>query len=165
MKKLLFITVLILAFSCSKKNQYKELSDDINEIYTLENEIYTKLEEITKAIYKDPSNKSLVNEYINYDLSKIIVLNNKFKEKWSKVEFKDTGDNVIKLACSKVKNKFPEYVEGLHGLVVKNQNNMKKATAPLDIEMLSIYYGINKSANFKNHKTQLEACMMASEQK
>ena len=148
MKKLLFITVLILAFSCSKKNQYKELSDDINEIYTLENEIYTKLEEITKAIYKDPSNKSLVNEYINYDLSKIIVLNNKFKEKWSKV-----------------KNKFPEYVEGLHGLVVKNQNNMKKATAPLDIEMLSIYYGINKSANFKNHKTQLEACMMASEQK
>ncbi len=56
-------------------------------------------------------------------------------------------------------------MEGLHGLVVKNQNNMKKATAPLDIEMLSIYYGINKSANFKNHKTQLEACMMASEQK
>ena len=68
--------------------------------------------------------------------------------------------NIIEL-----KNKFPGYVEGLHGLVVKNQNNMKKATAPLDIEMLSIYYGINKSANFKNHKTQLEACMMASEQK
>lgn len=148
MKKIIIMIILAGVLSCSKKNVFTEVKNEMESIVTETSKIY-------EAIDKEQE------ELPEIDTSKIKELNNKFKEKYKNVNME--ASTQYEQVCREATASFGGRVDGF--LKMYQERLEAKKNPKLTKTLNLIYAKTNLRINLEDQKNFFKVCELAANEK